>query len=282
MGNIDFITKIAPIMKKEADARGYKICSAAIAQACIESNFGKSWISQAPYWNMYGLKCGKSWKGRSVSAKTKEEYTVGTLTTIVDNFRAYDSLEEGVKGYYDFISTRRYANLKNAISAKQYLEYIKADGYATSSTYVQTNMNIVNKYGLEKYDGFFSASVDYVINNIVKVNTKLNVRNKPVDGAIVGKLLNGEVVKIEEYVDGWYRIGDNKWISANYIISNTGTVAVKTSLNLRKEPNTSCEIIGTLKNGDKIKLLKFENNFYYVLTNDKKVGWCSANYVDLI
>jgi flagellum-specific peptidoglycan hydrolase FlgJ len=30
--------------------------------------------------------------------RTKEEYKVGTLTTIKDNFRAYASDEEGVRG----------------------------------------------------------------------------------------------------------------------------------------------------------------------------------------
>ena len=41
-----------------------------------------------------------------------EEYIVGSPVTIKDNFRCYDSLEDSVKGYYDFISTKRYANLK--------------------------------------------------------------------------------------------------------------------------------------------------------------------------
>lgn len=146
-----FIRQIAPIMQAEAKKRGYAVVSAAIAQACIESNYGKSQLS-AKYHNYYGLKCGKAWKGKSVNMKTKEEYTVGQLTTIKDNFRVYDSMEDGVKGYYDFINTTRYANLKTARTAQEYLERIKADGYATSSTYVSTNMGVVNKYDLTSYD----------------------------------------------------------------------------------------------------------------------------------
>ena len=65
---------------------------------------------------------------------------------------AYPNMEEGVKGYYDFISTKRYANLKTATTPKQYAEYLKADGYATSSSYVNTLVSTVNKYGLTKYD----------------------------------------------------------------------------------------------------------------------------------
>ena len=147
-----FIQTIAPLVQKYANQYGYKVASPIIAQACCESAYGTSWISKEPYFNFFGMKCGSAWKGRSVSAKTKEEYQVGVLTSIVDNFRAYDSYEEGVEGYFKFINWSRYANLKTATTPKQYLEYIKADGYATSSTYVNTNMNIINAYGLTKYD----------------------------------------------------------------------------------------------------------------------------------
>lgn len=148
----NFIAHIAPLMQAEAKKRGYNIVSTAIAQAVIEGAAGTSGL--AKYHNHFGLKCGSKWKGASVNMKTKEEYTPGTLTTIKDNFRAYANDEEGVKGYYDFISTSRYANLKTATTPRQYAEFLKADGYATSSTYVNTLVNTVTKYGLDKYDSF--------------------------------------------------------------------------------------------------------------------------------
>lgn len=146
-----FINQIAPLIQAEAKKRGYLVCSPVIAQACIESNFGISSLG-AKYHNYFGLKCGSAWKGKSVNLKTKEEYTVGKLTTIKDNFRVYDSMEEGVKGYFDFVSTKRYENLKSADTPEEYLKRIKLDGYATSSTYVNTNMNCIKKYDLEKWD----------------------------------------------------------------------------------------------------------------------------------
>ena len=150
MANSWFIPEIAPLMQKEAKKRGYKIVSTAIAQAIIESGWGESGL--AKHHNYFGMKCGSKWAGKSVNMKTKEEYTPGTLTTISDNFRAYDSMADGVKGYYDFISSSRYFNLKIASTPKQYAEYLKADGYATSSTYVSTLINTVNKCGLTVYD----------------------------------------------------------------------------------------------------------------------------------
>jgi hypothetical protein len=148
-----FIFEIAPIVQKYAKQYGYSVVSPIIAQACIESNYGLSKLS-ADYHNYFGMKCGSSWKGKSVNMKTKEEYTPGTLSTIRDNFREYDSVEEGIKGYFDFISSKRYTNLKTAKTPQQYLEMIRADGYATSFTYVTTNMNCIKKWDLTQFDSF--------------------------------------------------------------------------------------------------------------------------------
>ena len=152
-----FIETIGPIIQEEAKARGYKVCSAIIAQACIESGYNTSLLSMK-YHNYFGMKCGSAWKGPSVNLATKEEYN-SQLVSIRDNFRAYPDMIAGVKGYFDFISTSRYANLKGAATAQEYLELIKRDGYATSSSYVNTCMNVVNRYGLNtKYDVFYAPS----------------------------------------------------------------------------------------------------------------------------
>ncbi len=153
----EFINKIAPLIVAEGKKRGYKIFSTVIAQAIIESASGTSSLGYK-YHNYFGMKCGSSWKGKSVNLRTKEEYTVGTLTSIRDNFRVYGSMAEGVAGYYDFISTKRYANLKSAQTAQEYAERLKADGYATSSTYVNTLISTVKKYNLTKYD---TGAIEY-------------------------------------------------------------------------------------------------------------------------
>lgn len=160
----EFINMIAPLIISEGRKRGYSVFSTVIAQAIIESNSGKS-ILGYKYHNYFGMKCGSRWKGKSVNLKTKEEYTVGTLTTIKDNFRVYDSIEEGVKGYYDFISTKRYANLKESKTYVEYAENLKADGYATSSKYVNTLCTTVVAHNLTKYDSFFNFNDEVIDNN---------------------------------------------------------------------------------------------------------------------
>lgn len=145
-----FINEIGYIIQEETKKRGYKVASAIIAQACIESGYNTSLLSMK-YHNYFGMKCGSAWKGPSVNLATKEEYN-SQLVSIRDNFRVYGSMEEGVKGYFDFISTSRYSNLKTAETAEEYLKRIKADGYATSSTYVSTCMSVVNRHDLTSYD----------------------------------------------------------------------------------------------------------------------------------
>lgn len=146
-----FIEAIAGYVQKYAYVYGITVHSPIIAQAILESGWGASKLA-ATYHNYFGLKCGTKWTGKSVNLSTQEEYTAGTLTTIKDNFRVFDSMEEGVKGYFEFIQLTRYQNLKGITSPEKYLETIKADGYATSSAYVQNNMKLVEQYSLTKYD----------------------------------------------------------------------------------------------------------------------------------
>ena len=151
MPNSEFIEKIADCVDKYAYLYGIEVHSPIIAQAILESGWGKSGLA-SKYHNYFGLKCGSSWKGKSVNMATKEEYKVGTLTNIRDNFRVYDSMEAGVKGYFEFINTKRYANLKGVTSPEEYVKRIKADGYATSSTYVDNIMRVIRDNKLTRFD----------------------------------------------------------------------------------------------------------------------------------
>ena len=121
------------------------LCPIAVtSQACIESNYGRSTLSKNHH-NYFGLKSGKYWKGDTVTYKTKEEYVKGQLTTIYAEFRAYNSMEDGVKGYYEFVDTKRYENLKGITDPVLYAKRIREDGYATSYSYVSTMISVMDK-----------------------------------------------------------------------------------------------------------------------------------------
>ena len=156
----DFLDQIAPIIQRTARERGYKFPSAVIAQAVLESGWGTTKLSK--YNNFFGLKAGSSWKGKTVSMNTQEQLSDGRLITVKAVFRAYDTMEQGVQGYFDFISLSRYANLKNATSPLDYLQKIKADGYATDHSYVTKTYKVVETYGLTKYDGAAPEPVEEI------------------------------------------------------------------------------------------------------------------------
>ena len=146
-----FIADIAGYVKKYAGLYGILVYSPVIAQAVLESGWGESRLS-SQYHNYFGLKCGTRWTGRSVNMRTKEEYREGTLTSIRDNFRVFDSMEEGVKGYFEFIQLERYRNLQGIRDPQEYLETIRADGYATSFSYVEDCMKVIRQYELTRFD----------------------------------------------------------------------------------------------------------------------------------
>ena len=147
-----FIQKVAEKVRKYAPLYGICVHSPIIAQAIIESGWGKSGLA-SKYHNYFGLKCGSSWKGKSVNMTTKEEYKVGTITNIRDNFRVFDDFDDGIRGYFEFINTRRYANLKGVKNPEEYVRRLKADGYATSSKYVDNIMRVIRDNKLTRFDG---------------------------------------------------------------------------------------------------------------------------------
>ena len=147
-----FIKKVAEKVRKYAPLYGISVHSPIIAQAIIESGWGKSGLA-SKYHNYFGLKCGSSWKGKSVNMTTKEEYKVGAMTNIRDNFRVFDDFDDGIRGYFEFINTSRYANLKGVKNPEEYCRRIKADGYATSSKYVDNIMRVIRDNKLTRFDG---------------------------------------------------------------------------------------------------------------------------------
>lgn len=125
--------------------------SLTIAQAIIESNWGKSGLSKDCH-NYFGMKwkegCGCDYK----EYKTKEQNRDGSYITITAKFRKYLSLEEGIRGYYQFLQYKRYQNLKDVTDYEKACDLIRQDGWATSLSYSQTLKKTIKKYDLDVYD----------------------------------------------------------------------------------------------------------------------------------
>ncbi len=183
------------IIYKVSLERGYSCYKAIMAQAMCESGWCRSSLANK-YYNFFGMKCGSSWKGKSVNMTTKEEYTAGTLTTIKDNFRVYDTIENGINGYFNFIeSYSRYSNLKEAKSDEEYIQLLKKDGWATSSTYVKTLTNILNGDTLKS----MIKAINVTSSEIEKENIISNAEKAIAKEVIAGKYGNGTARKENLY-----------------------------------------------------------------------------------
>jgi len=152
-----FIEQLAKYAKKEASNRKkngqhWSLPSVAIAQAALETGWGSSSLMTKAH-AYYGIKAGSNWTGKVYSSKTQECYDGVNMTTITDTFRAYDSVEESVRDYFDLIcKTERYKNARDKKDARTCITAIKNAGYATDPNYINNVMSIINSYNLTKYD----------------------------------------------------------------------------------------------------------------------------------
>ncbi len=154
MSRENFIQTIAPFITKYAKQYHILCPSCVIAQAVLESDGGTSELAVNAH-NYFGLKyranrcpsaCGVYYKVGS------EQNKDGSYTSSAMQWMKFSDMDNGVKGYFDFINISNYSNLKGVTEPRTYLENIKKDGYATSLNYVQNLMNVINKYDLTKYD----------------------------------------------------------------------------------------------------------------------------------
>ena len=161
-------------MVSEARKRGYNIVSTSIAQAVVEGAAGTSTLAKVHH-NHFGMKAQKGYKGEYVRMRTKEEYQEGQLVTIYANFRKYPNGESGIQGYYDFLQYKRYANLKHAKDYKQFAEYIRADGWATSFTYRDNLIEKVERYNLTRFDNthieYFPKYADTTLSIVIALES---------------------------------------------------------------------------------------------------------------
>lgn len=180
---LDFIRAIAPIVQKYASKYEIKVVSPIIAQACLESAYGTS--VKAKYHNYFGLK----YRANRVTVNNgyfldggSEQNKDGTYTPLPSStaWYAFDDMEKGVEGYFQFINIPNYSNLKTTSDPYTYLKYIKEDHYATSLKYVDNVYAVITKYNLTQYDIIDKQEEKVKMNlNIVQNNGITNTTLSP-------------------------------------------------------------------------------------------------------
>lgn len=147
-----FIAKVGKLAAADMKISGV-LASLTISQAILESGWGKSGLTVKAN-ALFGIKAGKTWKGKTYSAKTQECYDGVNYTTITDLFRAYGSWEESVADHSALLTgTERYKAVVGETDYKQACKAIKAAGYATAPDYAEKLINIIECYGLTTFDG---------------------------------------------------------------------------------------------------------------------------------
>lgn len=154
MSKEEFIKKIAAYIKKYATSYGIKVYSPIIAQAILESAYGTSELAVNAH-NYFGLKYREGRCKTCIGVYTKvgtEQNPDGSYVSSSMEWCKFKDMENGVIGYFDFINISNYSNLKGVTEPRKYLEYIKADGYATSLDYVDNLMSVIENWSLTDYD----------------------------------------------------------------------------------------------------------------------------------
>lgn len=158
-----FINKIGPCAVEAYKTLGKILPSVCIGMACVESAYGTA--GSAIYNSYLGHKVGsgktatKYWNGRFFSSETKEEYKIGTHKVITAAFRTYDSMQQCVLNYYELLNTKLYSKVTAGVDYKTQMQQIKACGYMTSSTEVNTVIKLIQKYRLYEWDNEVLSSI---------------------------------------------------------------------------------------------------------------------------
>ena len=118
-----------------------------VGQAALETGWGRAEIRGADgqnSYNLFGIKAGGNWKGRTVDIVTTE-YVNGQPQKQVDTFRAYDSYADSFRDYANML--RGNARYQNAVAAGQsaagFAQGLQQAGYATDPNYAQKLMSVI-------------------------------------------------------------------------------------------------------------------------------------------
>lgn len=136
----EFLQLYRPIINKLADEVGLSK-ELLLAQIALETGWGK----HTPGNNVGGIKATTNWKGPQQTLMTTE-FENGQYKRVLQPFRAYNTLEEGIKGYVDFLTqNKRYKGLFGITDPYKAADLMAKSGYATSPKYKASLYSIIKQ-----------------------------------------------------------------------------------------------------------------------------------------
>ena len=178
-----FIDEMAAYAQPIANANDL-YASVMMAQAILESSWGQSLLSQAPYHNLFGIK--GSYNGATVYMNT-QEFLNGQWVTIKEPFKQYPSFGES---FADNAATLRNVSLQpgvyyyagawksNTNSYRDATAWLTGR-YATAPNYASSLNNVIETYNLTRFDTPASGTPGQGLDNMNMPVTKPSVPNTP-------------------------------------------------------------------------------------------------------
>ena len=146
-----YVNKYKDIAISEMERAGVP-ASIKLAQGLLESGGGTSYLARKGN-NHFGVKCGRNWTGKKLYRKDDDYDSNGKL--MESCFRAYKNAEASYIAHSDFLRDNpRYDFLfrLNPYDYKRWAHGLKKAGYATSATYAQKLIKVIETYDLSQYD----------------------------------------------------------------------------------------------------------------------------------
>lgn len=145
----EFIDRMAPVAQEILP--GYGLWpSVFIAQAALESGWGRSWLATTAN-NYFGRKCLEL---PCIEIKTPE-YRRGQQMIEAHSFQIYDSLPAAVHGYCQQFFRRWESGVliynMDASTPETFIRSV-APRYATDPRYADKVIRIINEYDLRRFD----------------------------------------------------------------------------------------------------------------------------------
>ncbi len=212
-------------------------------------------------------------EGASTSSKVIGSLSGNTKVIIVGEEGAFYKIE--YKGSHGYV-------------AKEYIKDVTESSNSNQGT--QTPEKPSNPESTEK-------------TGIVNVSSSLNVRSgASTSSKVIGSLSGNTKVTIVGEEGAFYKIeykGSHGYVAKEYIkdikdevvtepekpsnpenSKKTGVVTASKGLNVRKEANTSSQIIGILNSGESVEIIGEENGFYKI-TYKGQEAYASKNYINI-
>ncbi|MDK0579343.1 SH3 domain-containing protein [Clostridium perfringens] len=212
-------------------------------------------------------------EGASTSSKVIGSLSGNTKVIIVGEEGAFYKIE--YKGSYGYV-------------AKEYIKDVTESNNSNQGT--QTPEKPSTPESAEK-------------TGVVNVSSSLNVREgASTSSKVIGSLSGNTKITIVGEEGAFYKIeykGSHGYVAKEYIkdikdevvtepekpsthenSKKTGVVTASKGLNVRKEANTSSQIIGILNSGESVEIIGEENGFYKI-TYKGQEAYASKNYINI-